>query len=134
MDVAKVERDVAYVSMGTVMLQMSVPNVSSVFSNICCKCVYLNVAYISHICCNCFMWMSRMCCNSFQLFRVFVVMVSDVCFIYLQMYVANVVFGYLKSKLGVASPSSPWCLLLAFCCLASFSDRGGVTSGDGGGT
>jgi hypothetical protein len=48
----------------TCMLQVSVPNVLSVFSNVCCKSVYLDVAYVSHICCNC---KSRsgccMCCN-----------------------------------------------------------------------
>jgi len=36
----------------TRMLQAS--HVSSVFSDICCKCVYLDVAYVSHICCKCF--------------------------------------------------------------------------------
>jgi hypothetical protein len=34
----------------TRMLQASVHNVSSIFSDICCKCVYLDVAYVSHIC------------------------------------------------------------------------------------
>ena len=36
----------------TRMLQASISNVSSVFSYACCKCVYLDVAYVSHICCN----------------------------------------------------------------------------------
>jgi len=35
----------------TRMLQASVPNVSSAFSDVCCKCAYLDVAYVSHICC-----------------------------------------------------------------------------------
>jgi hypothetical protein len=38
---------------GTRMLQMSVPIVSFVFFYVYCKCVYLDVAYISHICCKC---------------------------------------------------------------------------------
>jgi hypothetical protein len=50
MDVAKVDRDVAYVSVTMRMLQPSVSNVSSVFSGVCCKCVYLNVAYVLRIC------------------------------------------------------------------------------------
>jgi hypothetical protein len=40
----------------TRMLQSFVPNVSYVFRTYCCKCVYLNVAYVSHICCKCFIW------------------------------------------------------------------------------
>jgi hypothetical protein len=34
----------------TRMLQSFVPNVLSVFSDVYCKCVYLVVAYVSHIC------------------------------------------------------------------------------------
>jgi hypothetical protein len=32
------------------MLQRSVTNVSSMFSDVCCICFYLDVAYVSHIC------------------------------------------------------------------------------------
>jgi hypothetical protein len=39
---------VAYVALHTT-LQVSVPNISSVFSDICCKCVYLGIAYVSHM-------------------------------------------------------------------------------------
>jgi hypothetical protein len=35
----------------TCMLQAFVP----VFSDVCCKCVYLDVAYVLHRCCKCFM-------------------------------------------------------------------------------
>jgi hypothetical protein len=31
-----------------------------VFSDICCKCFYLDVAYVSHICCKSFIWMLHM--------------------------------------------------------------------------
>jgi hypothetical protein len=47
----------------TRMLQTSVSNVSSAFSDVCCKCVYLDVAYISHIFCKC---LSR-CCICFAM-------------------------------------------------------------------
>jgi hypothetical protein len=50
----------------TPMLQAFVPNVSSVFSYVCCKCVYLDVAYVSHIYCKCFLWMLHMFCNGFS--------------------------------------------------------------------
>jgi hypothetical protein len=40
--VAKIEREVA----STRMLQASVPNVSSVFSDVYCNCVYLDVVYV----------------------------------------------------------------------------------------
>ena len=43
-DVAKVDRYVTYVAMVAHMLQMSITNLSSVFSDICRKCVYLDVA------------------------------------------------------------------------------------------
>jgi hypothetical protein len=36
------------------MLQASVPNVSSIFLDVCCKCIYVDVAYVSHICCKYF--------------------------------------------------------------------------------
>jgi hypothetical protein len=32
------------------MLQASVPNVSFVFLDVCCTCVFLDIAYVSHIC------------------------------------------------------------------------------------
>jgi hypothetical protein len=38
----------------TRMLQAFVPNVSVVFPDVYCKCVYLNVARVSHIYCMCF--------------------------------------------------------------------------------
>jgi hypothetical protein len=54
-DVAKVDRDVAYVAIVcTCMLQAYVPNVSSVFLDVRCKCVYLVVAYVSHMSYKCF--------------------------------------------------------------------------------
>jgi hypothetical protein len=56
----KVDLDVAYFAKVVRLLQGSVPNVLSVFSDICCKCVYLNIAYVSHICCKCSIWMLHM--------------------------------------------------------------------------
>jgi hypothetical protein len=50
------------------MLQVSVSNVSSVFSDVCCKCVYLDVVYVSHICCKCFIWILRMFAMVFKCF------------------------------------------------------------------
>jgi hypothetical protein len=49
------------------------------------------------------------------------------------MSVASVASVRFKSRSAVASPSSPsaaspWCLLLAFCCHASFSDCGGCVT------
>jgi hypothetical protein len=39
----------------THILQVYVPNVSPI-SDVCCKCVYLDVAVIIHICCKRFTW------------------------------------------------------------------------------
>jgi hypothetical protein len=52
----------------TDVLQASVPNVSSVFLDVCCKFVYLDVAYVLHMRCKCFIWMLRMFYNGFQVF------------------------------------------------------------------
>jgi hypothetical protein len=78
------------------MLQASIPNVSSAFSDICCECAYLDVAYVSHICC-------KSIFDMFQLFQSYVVIsvfmlqvvsvLSRCCICYthmLQMYVPNV--------------------------------------------
>jgi hypothetical protein len=86
------------------MLQMSVPNVLF-FLDICCKCVYLDVAYVSHISCKCFIWMLRTGCNGFQVLHVFLASVSDTCFkcfICLWTYVANVSSMCFKSRSSVA--------------------------------
>jgi hypothetical protein len=73
------------------MLQSYVTNVLSVFSDVYCKCVYLDVAYISHICCKYFYldvaYISHICCKCFYLnvayvcndFQVFLG-VSEACF------------------------------------------------------
>jgi len=109
----------------TRMLQAYVLNVSSVFLDVCCKCVYLDVAYVSYICCKCFIWMLRMFYNGFQVFLGVFTSVSDSCFkcfICLQTYVPSVTSGCFKNRSGVASPSS------LFYCLAfsSFQCRLGI--------
>jgi len=50
------------------MLQTSVPYVLSVFSDVNCKCVYLNVAYASHICLQMFHLDVAHDCNGFEVF------------------------------------------------------------------
>jgi hypothetical protein len=53
-NVAKVDHDVAYVAIIVHVccnLQVSIPNVSSVFSDVCCKCVYF--ASVLSGCCIC---------------------------------------------------------------------------------
>jgi hypothetical protein len=83
------------------MLQASVPKVLSEFSDACCKCVYLDIAFISHICCKCFIKMFRM----FAIISSVFASILDVrfkCFIYLQMYVANVASECFKTRSDVA--------------------------------
>ena len=87
-----------------------------------CKCVLFG-------CCICFTHTLHVFyldvvydCNGFQVFSdVFFSNVSEACFKYfigLHMYVATVVFGYFKSRSGVAS------LLPTFCCIVSLgADR-----------
>jgi hypothetical protein len=65
-DVAKVDWDVAHIIIVVHVcckLLFSMFHLS--FLDVCCKCVYLNVAYVSHICCKCFIWMLRMFYNVF---------------------------------------------------------------------
>jgi hypothetical protein len=86
----------------THMLQVSVPNVSSVFSDVCCKCVYLDVAYVSHICCKCFIWILHMFCNGFSnIFRCFCKCFRCVFYLSLDVF-ANVSSGCFKSRIGIA--------------------------------
>jgi hypothetical protein len=91
MDAVKVDRDVAFVAMVcTRMLQASILNVSSVFSDVRCKCVYLDVAYVSHVCCKCFIWMLCMCYKSvFHVFQIHVSSVSSVFFCMLQVFASG---------------------------------------------
>jgi hypothetical protein len=83
------------------MSQESVPNVSYVFSYVYCKCVYLDVAYVSHICCMCFICMLRM----FAMVSSVFLSISKACFkcfIYLQTYVVSIISGCFKSRSDVA--------------------------------
>jgi hypothetical protein len=41
------------------------------FPAACCKCVYLDVVYVSHIRCMCFIWMLRMVTMVFKCFQLF---------------------------------------------------------------
>jgi hypothetical protein len=102
------------------------------FLDVCYKCVYLEVAYVSHLCCS----VLSGCCVYFTMaFKCFLYVfasVSDACFkyfIYLQTYVASVASACFKSRPDVVSPSSfsatlPQCLLLLVptrCPLSLFS-------------
>ena len=54
-DVTKEDRDVPYVAMVVhVCCKLLFPMFHLFFPDVCCKYVYLNVAYVSHICYNCF--------------------------------------------------------------------------------
>ena len=54
MDVAKVDHDVAHVAMAIhVCCKRPFQMFYLPFSNVCCKCAYLDVAYVSHTYCKC---------------------------------------------------------------------------------
>ena len=53
-DVAKVDQDVAYVAMVVHVCYKLMFPMLYLFLDICCKCVYLDVAYVLHIYCKCF--------------------------------------------------------------------------------
>ena len=51
------------------------------FLDISCNCVYLDIVYVSHICCKCFIWMLHMLAMAlkcFQVFQTYVARVSSI--------------------------------------------------------
>jgi hypothetical protein len=116
-DVAKVDRDVTHVAMVVhiccrLMFSMFIcffQRVLQVCLFGCCICFQHDASVLSRYC---------VCLQWFQVFSCVFVSVSDVCFACFQTYVAFVVSGYFKTRLSVATSSSP------FCCLASVSDAG----------
>jgi len=95
------------------------------FLDACFKCLYLDVAYVSHVCCICVLSDVAHGCNGFQLFSVFFSNVSEACFKCfncLQTYVATVVFGCFIPQsrhsihtnngwaMGVTASGSGWAL------------------------
>jgi hypothetical protein len=79
-DVAKVDQDVAYVAMVIyVRCKRMSPMFHLFFQRYVASVFIWDVAYISHICCKCFIWMFAYVCNDFQLFlQVFQMHVSSV--------------------------------------------------------
>jgi hypothetical protein len=72
------------------------------FSDVCCKS-YLDVAYVSHIYCKCFIWMLHMCLQWFSsvftcLCKCFFVYKFQV----FHLYVASIASRCFKSRSGVA--------------------------------
>jgi hypothetical protein len=63
----------------TRMLQEFIQNVSSVVSDVSCKCVYLDVVYVSHICYKYFIWTLYMFAMAFKYLAGVFASVSDVC-------------------------------------------------------
>jgi hypothetical protein len=85
-NVGKVDQKVAYVAMVVHVCCKHISSIFHLFLDVSCKCVYLDVAYVSHTYCKCFMWMLRMFAMFFQVFfQVFEMHVqvlhlpSDVC-------------------------------------------------------
>jgi hypothetical protein len=120
MDVAKVDRDVAYVAMVVYVYYKLLFSMFHLFSDVCCKCVLSrccicfthmlasvlqDVAYVSAMVLSVF----RCFCKCFRfMFQVFHLPSK---------YIASVASECFKSRSDVASPSSPsvasfWCLLL----------------------
>jgi len=104
MNVAKVYKHVAYVAM---VVHVYCKGLFLIFHlcfwMYCCKCVYLDVAYVSAYAA--VIWILRMFVMIFKLFSCFT-SVSEACFkcfIYLQMYIASIASRYFKDRSGVAN-------------------------------
>jgi hypothetical protein len=118
-DNAKVDRGVGYVAMVVHVCCKLLFSMFSCFPDICCS--YLDVAYVLHIYCTCFIWMLCMFYMVFKCFLDVFASVSDAyfkCFIYLQTYVASLHLDVSKVDrvlhLAHSSPliASPRCLHL----------------------
>jgi hypothetical protein len=115
-DVAKVDRDIAYVAMVVhVCCKLLFPMFHLLFRRMLQVCLFwmlhifhTYVASVLSRCCVCF-------CNGFKCFSDVFANVSDACskcFICLQTYVASVASECFKSRTSVASAASSQCLLL----------------------
>jgi hypothetical protein len=61
MNIAKVDRHIAYATMAIhICCKRLFQMFHLFFPDVCCKCVYSDVAYVSHICCKCSIWMLQM--------------------------------------------------------------------------
>jgi hypothetical protein len=122
----------------TRMLQASVPNVSSVFSDVRCKRAYFDVVYISHVCYKFYLNVLYVLQWFFQVFSCVFSSVSDACFkilICLQKHVANVSSGCFKSRSGVAPMDPPTAVVGAAPSGRRHPDKGseeGASEGSGG--
>jgi hypothetical protein len=79
-DVAKVDQDIAYVAMVVyVCCKLLFPMFYLFFHTYVASVFYLDVAYVSHVCCKCFIRMLHTVCNDFQVFlQMFQMHVSSV--------------------------------------------------------
>ena len=111
-DVAKVDRDVAHVAMVVhVCCKLLFLMFHLFFSNICCTCVYLDVAYVFTHMMQVFYLDIAYVYNSFKCLSGVFASVSDVCLICFQTYVAIVASGCFKSNRVLHLPPR------LFCCL-----------------
>ena len=82
-DIAKVNRDVAYVAMVVYICCKLMFLIFHLFlPDVCCKCIYLDVAYITHICCKCFYLDVVYVYKGFKCFSCVFASVSDAYFKY----------------------------------------------------
>jgi hypothetical protein len=72
------------------------------FPDACCKCVYLGVAYVSHICYKCFIWMLCMFAIFFKCFFSCFRLIFQVFHLSFFLYIASVASGRFKSRSSVA--------------------------------
>jgi hypothetical protein len=71
MDVIKVDCDVGYVSMAIHTCCKSLFQMFHLFFRRTLQAFYLDIAYVSRICCKCFIWMLHMLATAFKCFSVF---------------------------------------------------------------
>jgi hypothetical protein len=106
MNVAKIDRDVAYVTMVVHICCKLLLPMFHLFFHMHVASVFIWILYIfSHICCKCSIWMLHIFCNGFKVFLDVFTNVLDacfMCFICLQTYLSNVVSRCFKSRSGVA--------------------------------
>jgi hypothetical protein len=111
-DVAKVDSDVAHIVMVVhLCCKLLFSMFHLFFSNICCKCIYLDVAYVFKRMMQVFYldeWMLCMFYDGFKCFSGIFASHSNACFICFHTYVAIVASRYFKTRSSIASLSSPF--------------------------
>ena len=116
MDVAKVDRNGAYASMAIHACCKSLFQKFCLFLRHILQVFYLDVAYVSRICCVCFIWILHMLATAFKCFQAFCMCFRYMLQVLFYTYVASVSSECCKSRSFVAYIA----MAIHVCCQCMF--------------